>query len=152
MLTFFGGQVHFVTEEQHLAREKLMASQGEQVRSRGWLISVPVTGEIGAILGEISPDTRLVNLTRPMHRCRARREQLERVSRSLSGKWLKSRPESGLGCLICAEFAVLAIGVTGPVEIARMPGEQVPAWQCGTHKTVTARFRPWRSGKRLLAF
>ena len=39
------------------------------------------------------------------HRCRTRREQPECLSVFLSERWLKSRPESGLVCLMCAVFA-----------------------------------------------
>jgi len=39
------------------------------------------------------------------NRYRVRREHLEKVLNVLPRKWLKSRPESGLDWLMCAEFA-----------------------------------------------
>jgi len=48
---------------------------------------------------------------------RARREQLKRVSRLWPENWLKPRPEPGLDCLICAEFARQRLGVVSPEKL-----------------------------------
>jgi len=37
-------------------------------------------------------------------RFRAKKEQLKRIFKVVPEKWLKSRPESGLDCLMCAGF------------------------------------------------
>jgi len=39
------------------------------------------------------------------NRWRVRKEHLKRVQRPFPDTWLKPRPESGFGCITCAEFA-----------------------------------------------
>ena len=46
-----------------------------------------------------------VSMRCPPKRCRARRDQLARSQRHLPQQWLRSRPEYGLDCLVCADFA-----------------------------------------------
>ena len=77
-------------------------------------------------------------------------EKNKKIIDTLAGKLLQSRPDSGLDCLMCADFdrRRLARG-KGPGEIEGSWAEagggsgwhkQLLLSECGTHKTVRAIF------------
>ena len=57
------------------------------------------------------------------NRYRARREHLEKVSNVLPRKWLTPRPETGVDCLVCAEFARQGEGSRMSWKFSRLTGK-----------------------------
>jgi len=80
-------------------------------------------------------------------RFRAQRGQLKRFYRLSPEQWLEPRPESGIDCLICAEFARLRTGKASIIRPLSEASRPIPATNVKPPKCYNATKPPLHLGR-----